>query len=301
MIRVRVPATSANLGPGFDTLGVALTLYLEVTAEYGSGGLKVDFTGPGQEIVLSEPGSNLLVRSMQKVFVISGEEFPDLDISIYNSIPLGKGLGSSAAAIVAGMFVANRLLGERYNRQQLIKWAMEIEGHPDNIVPAVAGGLTTVLLHQDEVLCQRINLEEDIRAVIAVPDFVLPTEQSRSILPHGVSREQTVQSIQQVAFLLASLYNRQYDRLFEAMDDRLVQHWRKQLVPGLESVIKAAVSEGALGAALSGAGPSVLALTKERDEEIAAAMKRAFQASGIECQLLLVGVDKGGTTWIEDG
>lgn len=300
MIRVRVPATSANLGPGFDTLGLALTLYLEVAAEPAPGGINLSFTGTGQEIVMGKPGSNLLLAAMEKVFVSSGEDLPGLNIYICNNIPLGKGLGSSAAAIVAGLFLANRLLGEPYPRQQLIKWAVEMEGHADNIVPAVAGGLTTVLLNQAEILYQSINLEENIGTVVAVPAFALPTEQSRAVLPGGVSREQTVQNLQQVAYLLASLYNRQYEKLSEAMDDHLAQPWRMQLVPGLEMVINAAVSAGALGAALSGAGPSVLALTRGREEEIAAAMKKAFHAFGVQCQLLPLGIDKGGITWIED-
>lgn len=294
MVTVKVPATSANLGPGFDTLGIALDLYLQVEVELASG-QEIEFNGEGEELIRFDLAKNLVVKAMQPVFKQAGK-FPGYRLVINNYIPVGKGLGSSAAAIVGGMYAANLLLEEPFTRSQLMQWAVEMEGHADNIVPAMVGGLTAAMMYQDKVYYQKVEIPSDLYMVVAVPDFDLPTSKSRSVLPDQVKLLDTVSNLQRACYLLASIFNRDYQHIDLAMDDMIYQPLRKQFIPGFDAVLEAARDNKALGVAMSGAGPSIIAFTMDNTKELKAAMQEAFVSQEVNCRVYSLKADQHGAT-----
>ncbi|MEA1961930.1 MAG: homoserine kinase [Bacillota bacterium] len=287
MITIKVPATTANLGPGFDTLGMALSLFLEVNMAFSSEN-SIECYGVDADELNKELEKNLIMQAAKMVLEKAGRSDQCLHIQINNEIPLGKGLGSSAAAIVAGMFGANELLGKPYPRDRVLAWAVEMEGHADNIVPAVMGGLTTALLSDHKVQCYKITPPVQLKMVLAVPDFELPTPQSRSVLPAQVTFGEAVQMMQKSCFLLASLSNGDFENIQGAMNDELIQPKRKMFIPAFDQVVNSALEAGARGVALSGAGPSIIAMTVDHEEEIGAAMKNAFLESSVPSKVYVL-------------
>lgn len=298
MIKVRAPATTANLGPGFDTLGMALQLYLQVEAEINPSGIEIIFSGTRDRSIMESPQENLLYKAMNFVFKQAQYSLPGLYIEIDNDIPIGKGLGSSAAAIVAGMFAANRLISDPFSPAQLLRWAVEMEGHADNVVPCVTGGLAVAMICEGEVYYQQVRFGKQMGVVVAVPDFVLPTEQSRSVLPQNVPLQATVSNMQRACFLLASIQNGDLSNLDKAMDDKIYQPLRKVFIPGFDQVLQAALEAGAIGTALSGAGPSILAFTNVgQEQEVGQAMEKAFNIAGAKVQILYLKPDLQGVQY----
>lgn len=285
MFTVTVPATTANLGPGFDTLGMALQLFLQVEVETANETI-VEFYGQGRGEVLQNPGDNLIIAAMQEVFYRAGTKMPAIRLIINNPIPVGKGLGSSAAAIVAGMFAANCMLNDQFSADELLQWAVIMEGHADNVVPAVAGGLTTVMQNEGTVYFQKVEVPEELKTIVVVPDFILPTAKSRAVLPDKIDLKDTVTNLQRACFLLAAVANRDFGHLGLSMNDAIYQPARKQFIPGFDQVVKQAKKMGAMGVALSGAGPSIVALVRDREDLIGEAMQHAFARYGVKSQLL---------------
>lgn len=287
MVKVRVPATTANLGPGFDTLGMALSLFLEVEMAFSDQGDLVKCSGNDAR-KLEDPNQNLVLQSARHVLGLAGKNDSGLQINMNNGIPTGKGLGSSASAIAAGMVAANELIARPFTRKQILRYAVEMEGHPDNIVPAMEGGLTTALMSQGEVFWQKIIPPAGLKTVLAVPDFELPTHQSRTVLPETVTLKEVINSLQKSCYLLASIANGQLDQLQLAMNDELIQPRRKSFIPGFDQVLRHALEAGAKGAALSGAGSSVIALSTGREQEIGLAMQEAFLQAGVESKIYIL-------------
>ncbi len=211
---------------------------------------------------------------------------PPLRVHIKNSIPLGKGLGSSAAAIMGGLSAANFMLGQRYSTRQLLAWGLQIEGHADNIVPAMVGGLTTVMIYDERVYYQKVYIPDVIRVVVAVPEITLSTRESRAVIPETVNVQDAVANLQRACFLLASVYNSDVRNIHMAMEDTIYQPYRKDLIPGFERVMEMAADAGALGVALSGAGPSVVAFGTGNESQIGQAMMEAFAAKGIDSRVM---------------
>lgn len=286
MFTVRVPATSANLGPGFDTLGMALDLYLDIEIELSYGMNEVIYLNGGRAQPRNIPAENLVVKAMRLIFEKVGREIPPLRFKINNEIPIGCGLGSSAAAIAAGLSAANFMVGKKYTRRQLLHWGVQMEGHADNIVPAMVGGLTTVMEYEGQVYYQRLAIPDVIKVVAAVPDFTLSTEQSRSILPENVNLKDTISNLQRACYLLASIYNGDTRDIHMAMDDMIYQPLRKQLIPGFESVFEMAADAGAIGVALSGSGPTIAAFCTDNEQQIGQAMMEAFASHGVDSRVL---------------
>lgn len=297
MFTVRVPATSANLGAGFDTLGLALTLFLQVDVELSALTSEIVWQGEGKDSISDQTDNNLLLKAMQKVFQEAETIFPSLRLIIKNDIPIGRGLGSSAAAITAGMVAANRILQTRFSDKDLLKWAVEMEGHADNIVPAFMGGLSCSMIYEGEVYFQKITFPETIQLVVAVPDFEMLTEKSRRDLPQSIKLQDMILNLQRACFLLASICNGDCRHLDKAMDDVIFQPVRQKSIPGFKQVLSNAREAGALGAAISGSGPSIIAFATDKDR-VGKAMLEAFARNGIKARLFFLNASMQGVTLV---
>ncbi|MEX2222549.1 MAG: homoserine kinase [Candidatus Rokuibacteriota bacterium] len=294
-VRVRVPATSANLGPGFDALGLALALYNEVTFEEADHvAVTVEGEGAGR---LEGGAKNVVARGVALGFEAAGRPFRGGRLRCLNRIPLGRGLGSSAAAWVGGLLAANAVLGEPLDREALVTAAARAEGHPDNVAAAVLGGLTVSCADGARVAAVSLPVPPDIAWVVLLPDTESSTQEARAVLPESVSRADAVFNVQRVSLLLAAFGTGRADLLGVAMQDRLHQPHRQRLFPWMEAVAGAGRRAGALGCVLSGAGPAMLAAVHGSGDEVARAMEQALRGAGIEGRALSLPVDGAGATW----
>lgn len=291
---VRVPATSANLGPGFDCLGVALGLYHELRVEEEEGeGVEIEAFGDGAEVVPRDE-SNRIYQGMACVFARTGYRPGRLYLQSRNEIPLARGLGSSAAAYAAGLAAGVVLSGGELDQREIIELGVAAEGHPDNIVPAVLGGFTVTAVGEAGLAYTRLELPVGLRVVVAVPDFELSTAAARKVLPQEVSFSQAVANQARVGLLVAALATGRLDLLRTAMEDGLHQPSRAELVPGMDEVMRAALDAGALGAALSGAGPTMLACVEDEGDAVGKAMELAWEKKGIAAESRILQVDDVG-------
>ena len=295
-VRVRVPATSANLGPGFDALGLALALHNEVIGEEAD---EVAVAVEGEGAARLDAGAkNVVARGVALGFEVAGRPFRGARLRCVNRIPLSRGLGSSAAAWVGGLLAANALLGEPIDRDGLLAAATRAEGHPDNVAAALLGGLTVSCADGPRVTAVSLPLPAGIDWVVLVPETQSSTHEARAVLPDVVPRADAVFNVQRVSLLLAALGAGRADLLDLAMQDRLHQPYRRRLFPWMEEVAAAGRRAGALGCVLSGAGPCLLAAVPARGGQVvAAAMAVALRAAGIAGQALHLPVDPRGATW----
>jgi homoserine kinase len=296
-VRVKVPATSANLGSGFDIFGLALQLYntytLTLTCEAGwSVSLPSDIDLPRDE-------NNLVFRAAREVFLRLGVLPPSLHLAQEIDIPLDRGLGSSASAIIGGLVAANMLTGSTLDSTTLLAIATEIEGHPDNVTPALMGGMTLCYATGAQHRYLALPIPQNVQIVVVIPDFEVSTSQARSVLPDQVSRSDVIFNGSRTALMVAALYQKRYDLLAEAMDDRLHQPYRAALVPGMTEAIAAGYAANALGVALSGSGPSLIALTQHETSAVAAALSDAFACQGITCETRILQPDTTGADGVE--
>jgi homoserine kinase len=292
-VRVKVPATSANLGPGFDVLGVTLDHHNEVEVSAWDdplappATLQVDGEGSGR---LPLDKENLVFRMALRTAELIGRKLPALRVKLVNRIPLARGMGSSSAAIVGGILAVNAGCGSPLSLEEMIRLAVAEEGHPDNVVPALAGGLCASVVSAGTVRYVSWSdpkLFAKLRAVLCVPYFELATDEARAALPERVPREDAIFNVARVALFLTALRSGRYELLGEAMEDRLHQSYRARLVPGLEEVLRAARLAGAWGASLSGAGPSVIALCPPAEAlRVGEAMTKAFQKHDVSSLFL---------------
>jgi len=295
-IRITVPATTSNIGPGFDVLGMALTLYneLEVTREPGWGEVRVDIRGEGAE-TLPRGRANLVLRAFR---ALRPGPFPkhNLFFRMTNRIPLCRGLGSSAAARLAGLMAAAALKSGKPPFADVVAKACAMEGHPDNAVPAFFGGLCGSVVDKKRIEYFRLNPPRGLRTVLCVPDFEVPTEKARRLMPKRVSLADAVFTSSRLALLTAAFAQGRLELLKTAMQDVLHQPYRRRLVPGMNAAIAAAERAGALGAALSGSGPTVLAFAggERAGRRAGRAMERVFARRGRSCRVLVLGVDGRG-------
>lgn len=291
-IQVRVPASSANLGPGFDTLGLALGVYLRCTLRRSDGGLKVISSGTDCSEIPAD-ASNLILRTFSRW---AGEKSLDsLHLEIHNEIPLGRGLGSSAAAIVAGLALANEWAGLKRTREELIQAATEVEGHPDNVAAAVRGGLVVSCQRDDHcVISVNCPIASGLQIVLVVPECRLSTEAARAALPATYSRRDAVFNVQRAALLMQAFRDGSRELFAEAVRDRLHQPYRAKLIPGFDEILQLANLPGLLGTALSGAGPSVIAFCDSRAAEIGDMIAECFRKHGVNAEARLLNVDHQG-------
>ena len=289
-VRVSVPASTSNLGPGFDCLGLALDLRNELTLSLEDGdGLLVELEGEGAA-TLPRDATNLLVKAARLVLPpgLPGR----LVFRARNRIPLARGLGSSAAAAVAGLWAGAHLLGTlRRSEDELEAMAAALEGHPDNVAPCVHGGLTASV----DGRASRLEIDPALSSVVCVPDFELLTKKARAVLPSSVPLADAVHNVGRAVLLARALESGHVGRLAELMQDRLHQPYRSRLVPGLSEALAAAVEAGAAGAALSGSGPSVFSfIAGGNGARVGEAMRRAFAKRRVSSRWLALDVDREG-------
>jgi len=303
MIKIRVPATTANLGSGFDCLGLALKLYLSLEIQEIEEGLVIEYQGEGAEkFSLKKKEETLIWKSINLVLKKTHKDIhkKGLKIKVLNKIPITRGLGSSASAIIGGIVGAARLYGIDLTNQEMLGLALSLEGHMDNIVPALIGGLTLAYkTGQGEIKWARIKTPLDLRIVLAVPEFTLNTKEMRKVLPQKVTLSQAIFNLSRSALLVNALQNSDWEVLVEAMEDKLHQPYRTPFIPGIEDIFSQIKKTGLAGVALSGSGPSIVSLTKKgREETISTIMKDAFLKAGINCRILVLEADLEGTKLI---
>jgi homoserine kinase len=297
MVEVRVPATVANLGPGYDVLGLALKLYNTIELEKSDSlCIRIEGQGAGS---LPKDESNIAYQAIQEVFRVIGCRPFAVQIRLTNNIPIARGLGSSGAARLGALVAANELAGGGLSKAEILKLASRLEGHPDNVTAALVGGLVISCLDGDEVRYLRVNPPRDIKVVLAIPGFEVATNKARGVLPREVPLEDAIANMGRTALLVAALSTGNFDILDFATQDRLHQPYRKSLVPCMEEVFWAARAAGAKGVVLSGSGPSICALADRRPKEIGQAMGAVFARCEIESQILILGVDLQGTRIIQ--
>ena len=293
-LTVRAPASSANLGPGFDSLGLSLPLYttLRVTPQ------AVTEVVPLGEALASTPAdeSNYLYGAMRLVARAVGRELPPARVEIETEVPLARGLGSSAAALIAGIIAGNELLGQPLTQAELLELSAREEGHPDNVAPALLGGVVVATLDKLGTHYVRLDPPAHLGVTVLVPDFELSTSKARAVLPGEYSRADAVHALSHAALLAAALAQGRLDLLRHAMQDRIHQIWRAPLVPGLSDILEGAADHGALGAALSGAGPTVLCFHDDRQPTapLHSYLQGVMRRNGLSGQLLDLPIDTGG-------
>jgi homoserine kinase len=293
MFTVTVPATTANLGAGFDCIGAALTLYNQFTFA-SSDRLQIKVTGEEADRVACDR-SNLIYTSFLKLYQHIQQTPPNVALEIKLGVPLARGLGSSATAIVGGLVGANQMAGNPLSREEVMELAIAIEGHPDNVVPALIGNCQLSVGETGNWQICNIPWHQDLIPVVAIPHFELSTEEARSVLPKEISRADAIFNIAHMGLLIRALATNREDWLKMALDDKLHQPYRQKLIRGYEAVKAAAIAAGAYGMVISGAGPTLLALTsKEKADSVISAMKTAWQQENITAKVRSLALDSQG-------
>lgn len=268
MLEVRVPATSANMGPGFDCLGIALDMYNYFYVDEIKSGLELK----GFEECYSNE-NNLIYLSMKRCFEKTGYKPSGIKIEFKGSIPESRGLGSSASCIVGGVMAANALSGDVLSRDEILEIASEIEGHPDNVAPALFGGMVISIKDKGNIYYDRIKLSKVLKFCAVIPDFKLSTKEARAVLPQNISYSDGVFNVGRACLMVAALANGKKDVIKLACQDRLHQPYRGKLIPDFDEVIDKAYSFGALGVFLSGAGPTIMVILDEENKKFSGLME----------------------------
>jgi len=281
---LRVPASSANLGPGFDALGLALGIYLDCRFEK-AGRLCIQARGRDAASI-STGEDNLIWQTALAVARDVGAELPPISLEIDNDIPIGKGLGSSAAALTAGVVIADHILGLHWKPHRILDEAAQIEGHPDNVAACALGSIVTTAMEPGGMArAIRLQLHPHFGIAVVVPDFILPTSEARAVLPPTYSRQDAIFNVQRSALLIAALITGEVQAFPAALEDRFHQPYRYKLVPGLEDMVKLR-APGLLGCALSGAGPSILVFYEKGYEPVCDLVRQIFALHGKQSEVL---------------
>ncbi len=292
--QVEVPATSANLGCAFDCGGLALKLTLKAiySPVRSSSGLTVEYRGRTPDRIPLDD-SNLVLSSFRHACAHLGKS-PQGHIQVESDISVGVGLGSSAAATIAGLVLGSRYCGEQVSAEQILGWAENIEGHIDNAAAAYHGGLVFALCNNtDRIVTLKTDFPEHIRLVVVSPSVTVPTHEARRVLPKSYERADVLHTLQRTAILAATCFSGKFDLFPELFNDRLHQPYRQQLVPGIEETLQFR-HEGVLGIAISGSGSSVIAMTVAHEAHIAECLQKIFAAKEIETEALITSADNRG-------
>lgn len=290
----RIPASTTNLGPGFDVLGLALQLYSTVTLEPSETDSEVIVIGVDADKIPSTP-EHIAFQAVELVFKRSGTKRPNgFKLHIDNGIPAIRGLGGSGTAILGGLLTANVLCDRPFSDAELLNFATEIEGHPDNVAASLYGGIVVSARENGEVYTVQLACPPELSIVLAIPDFPLSTKQAREVLPKSVDFADAVYNTSRSTLLIASIATGQFEMLRVAMKDRLHQPYRTSLIPGFNDVAEAAITNKALSVALSGAGPTIAAYCIAHAEQVAEQMQIAFNKHQIACDVKILKPDANG-------
>ena len=298
-VKVRVPGTSANCGPGFDVIGIACTIYneLELTLTTEPQCF-IEVEGEGSSGIPKDD-RNIAYQAVMLVLNKVHSNLRGIHLRMKNAIPMARGLGSSAAAIVAGLVAANIATGEQLTKQDILELATSLEGHPDNVAPAIFGGICISAMAGEEVHSLKILPPKKLYLVVAVPEFGLSTKAARQVLPKMLPFKDAVFNVGRASLLVAAISQGEFKLLGHALEDKIHQPYREKLIPGMTEVFDAAVSAGALGAAISGAGSCLVAFAESNLEAIGEAMVSAFLMNGINAQSLVLDIDTQGAKRLE--
>ena len=291
MIRIDVPATSANLGSGFDSLGIALTMHNKVWMEEWD---EIDIKSVDDTVIPTDE-SNLIYWAAHNLYSQCGKKLPGLKIRQENNIPMARGLGSSSACIVAGILGANRLLGSPFTQSELINLAAKIEGHPDNTSPAISGGLVASAIEGERVYSVSVPVSEKIAFAVMIPPFELKTEKARKVLPDLYSRQDAVYNLSRSGLMTASLFSGNLENLRVAVQDKIHQPYRSGLIENYDNVFRMSYELGSLGTYVSGAGPTIISMIDASDKGFAESMASHLERKGImDWRVLLLHADPDG-------
>ena len=296
-VRVTVPSSTTNLGPGFDVLGMALNLYNVFETEISDfGETKIEIEGEGADL-LPRDENNLVYKCAKRVFEKIGEKTPPLNIKIINNIPLARGLGSSGTAIIGGLMSANILSGNNLTDQQILDLATEIDGHPDNVSASILGGVVIAAQTDNGVIPMKLNLPKPLRVVAVVPDFQIITTKARELLPKTVDIKTAVFNISRASLLVAGLATGDFRLLDVSMQDKLHQPYRAELIPGIYDVFESAKSVTKnVAVTISGAGSTISAFCYDTDAcAIGESMCKAFLNHDVKSYALILDIDQEGT------
>lgn len=267
MYQLRIPATTANLGAGFDCLGVALELYNYIEFEETDGGLEISILDKKTSRFLPADDRNLIYKSMKFLFDEAGQHPKGLRLHLTNHIPVTRGLGSSSACIAGGLYAANVLLNNRYSQRELMCFAARLEGHSDNTTAALAGGFTISAYEKEDIFYYSHKVKKDLKFVLMIPDYAVTTKKARSTLPGYYPLRDVSYNISHTALLVASMLSGDYENLLCAVDDRIHQPYRKTFINGYQKIYNRCKSYGALGTYISGSGPTIVSLIESEDAE----------------------------------
>ncbi|MBY6950558.1 homoserine kinase [Clostridium botulinum] len=290
MVEVRVPATSANIGPGFDCLGVAVNMYNKFFVEEIEEALI--FEGCADKF---KNENNLIYVAMKKCFDKIGYKPTGLRIKIESDIPVSRGLGSSAACVVGGIVSANELAGGALNKKELLDLAVEVEGHPDNVNPAFCGGMTASISDNREVIYSKVKVSEGIKFCALIPDFTLSTEKARAVLPKSIDYKDGIFNVGRTALMISALNNGDFHLIKYACKDKLHQDYRAKLIENFYSIKKQCEKLNSLGVFLSGAGPTIMVMLREEDKDFSKNIKSFLETLKNKWEVRELKIDKLGT------
>ena len=292
MIKVRVPASSANMGAGFDSLGVALSLYNTICVEETSGGLLVENKRVGEYVPTGE--KNLIYRAIKKVFDKVGYKEKGLRIIQDSEIPMTRGLGSSSACIIGGMLAANVISGRKLSYGEILDLATEMEGHPDNVAPALYGGFCAAVRTGNHTLFKSVKIEKPVIFEAMIPDFFVSTKKSRISLPDTVTHKDAAYNAGHAALFSLALATGDFEKLKVAVKDKLHQPYRAAYIDNMNETFDEAYKNGAYAVWLSGSGPTILAMCNPQNEGFEESMSKYFDSIGQKSSCCRLTIDNVG-------
>lgn len=300
-VHVKIPATSANMGSGFDAVGIALTLYNEILFEErpGAEAITIEIKGMGQNEIPTDPRENLVSEAMEYVAKRNGQPLPAGHLTLINRIPPARGLGSSSAALVGGIMAGDALTGRKLTKEDILIIANSMEGHPDNVAPATYGGLTSSIIVHGKAITNSVPVGNDLSFITVSPEIEVSTEEARQALPDTIDYKSAVFNVSRVSFLLSSFFTKRYEYLKYSLQDKLHVPYRIRLIPHGQDVLDAATAAGALGSTISGSGSTLIAFATEREKEIEEAMISTFAGYDIHSFGHILKADNQGATYVE--
>lgn len=299
-VKVRVPGSSANMGPGFDSLGLALTLYNYIEAEETDAGLEIIIEDAETKEYLPTDEKNLVYKAMKYLFEKAGYNPKGLKLTLSSEVPVTRGLGSSSACIVGGLVAANELSGKKFSAREIMSMATKLEGHSDNVCAAYLGGFTVSVFDKDEVFYYSHKINGDLKCLVLIPDYAVTTQKARNTLPGYYPKRDVAFNISHASLLVASIVSGNYENLLCAIDDRVHEPYRKIFIDGYQKLYNKLKSYGALGTFISGSGPTLASIIEADDaeffyEDIKEYTDKAFPT----WKVMLLDIDNEGAKVIE--